>query len=56
MRMRSPTKDTSVRKEAPLPGDWCTLVSEDFQKMGLNMSDEIIARMSEGDYRDIVKS
>jgi hypothetical protein len=44
------------QKRSPLPGDWCTLVSEDFQKMDLNMSDEIIARMSEGDYRDIVKS
>jgi hypothetical protein len=44
------------QKRSPLPGDWCKLVAEDFIKMGLNMSDEVIAQIPEGDYKDLIKS
>ena len=39
-----------------MPGDWCKLVEEDFNTMNLHMSDELIAQMSEGDYKKLVKT
>ena len=44
-----------LQKEDPLPGDWCKLVEEDFNTMNLHMSDELIAQMSEFDYKKLVK-
>ena len=43
------------QKKSPLPGDWCKLVAGDFEKMGLNMSDEVIAQIAEGDYKYLKK-
>ena len=44
------------QKRNPVPGDWCKLVSEDFDKMGLNMSDELIAQIPEAEYKKLIKS
>ena len=44
------------QKRNPVPGDWCKLVSEDFDKIGLNMSDELIAQIPEDEYKKLIKS
>ena len=43
------------QKNSPLPGDWCQMVSNDFNKMGIHMTDEHIAQMHEGDYKKLIK-
>ena len=43
------------QKSSPLPGDWCQLIADDFDKMNLHMSDELIAQMSEAEYKKLVK-
>ena len=44
------------QKSSPLPGDWCQMVSNDFNKMGIHMTDEHIAQMHEGDYKKLIKN
>ena len=44
------------QKENPLPGDWCQLVAEDFNKMDLHMSDEHIETMLVSDYKKLIKN
>ena len=36
----------SSQKPNPLSGDWCNLVAEDFNKIGLHISDEHIAQLN----------
>ena len=43
------------QKESPAPGDWCILINEDFDKIGVHMSDDQIETMSEKDYKKIIK-
>ena len=44
--MRSQGKFIFIRKKpTALPEDWCPLISEDFDKMGVNISNEKIAQM-----------
>ena len=44
------------QKKAPQPGDWCELVKTDSEVLGINMTDEDIARMSAGSYKRYIKS
>ena len=44
------------QKNSPVPGDWCQMVSNDFNKMGIHMTDEHIAQMHEGDYKKLIKN
>ena len=44
------------QKSNPLPGDWCNLVSEDFETIGLHISDEHIAQLNEADYKQLIRS
>ena len=44
------------QKRNPLPGDWCVMISEDFYKMGINMTDDQIVQMQEIDYKKLIKS
>ena len=39
----------------PLPGDWCELISSDFNKLNLHISDNIIQNMNEEDYKNFIK-
>ena len=43
-------------KEDPLPGDWCTLIVSDFEKLNLRISDNLIEIMNEEDYKDLIKN
>ena len=43
------------QKKNPLPGDWCHLISEDFEKINMHISDEIIVQMDEADYKKLIK-
>ena len=54
--MRSLRKFTIVKKRNPLPGDWCNMVSEDFLKTSINMTDEQILHITELDYKKLIKS
>ena len=44
------------QKRNPLPGDWCVMISEDFYKMGIDMTDEQIVQMQELDYKKLIKN
>ena len=44
------------QKAKPDPGDWCTLVDEDFNKIGMHISEDLIQRTTFKDYEDIVKT
>ena len=44
------------QKRNPLPGDWCGMISEDFLKMGIVLTDEQIVQMQEVDYKKLIKS
>ena len=44
------------QKKAPQPGDWCKLVETDLEVLGINMTDEDIARISAYSYKKYVKS
>ena len=44
------------QKSSPLPGDWCQLVADDFMKMNIHMSDDIISQMPELEYKKLIKS
>ena len=43
------------QKNSPLPGDWCQLIADDFDKMNFHMSDDLIAQMPEAEYKKLVK-
>ena len=43
------------QKENPVPGDWCTLLKEDFEKTNIHMTDDQIEKMSEKDYKKLIK-
>ena len=42
--------------ENPVPGDWCILLNEDFDKIDVHMTDNQIEMMSEQDYKKLIKS
>ena len=44
------------QKKAPQPGDWCELLKSDIEVLGVNMTDEDIARMRTGSYKRYIKS
>ena len=46
----------TAQKSAQIKGDWTNLVQEDMGAIGLNIFDQIIAGMSEEDFKDLVKS
>ena len=43
------------QKSSPLPGDWCQLIADDFDKMNMHMSDDLIAQMQEAEYKKLIK-
>ena len=43
------------QKESPVPGDWCTLLKEDFEKINVHISDDLIEKMSEIEYKKLIK-
>ena len=43
------------QKSSPVPGDWCHLISEDFEKMNIHMSDDMITQMHETEYKKLIK-
>ena len=45
-----------AQKEATSPGDFCELVAEDKESIGLNMSDHEIKTMSKEKFRNIVRN
>ena len=42
-------------KNSPLSGDWCQLLTDDFDKMNINMTDDIRSQMPELEYMKLVK-
>ena len=44
------------QKRDPLPGDLCNMVSKDFFKMSINMTDDQILQMTALDYKKLIKS
>ena len=50
------TKQIYISQKAnPLSGDWCNLVAEDFNKIGLHISDEHIAQLNDVDYKQLIR-
>ena len=43
-------------EEDPHPGDWCQQVKNDFKKININISDNLIKTMNEEDYKTLIKS
>ena len=43
------------QKENSVPGDWCILINEDFNKIYLHMTDNQIEMISEPDYKKLIK-
>ena len=39
-----------------MPGDWCNQVADDFETIGLHISDEHIGGMNEGEYKKLIRS
>ena len=44
------------QRESPVPGDWCNLVKEDFQKISMHMTDVQIENMPETDYKRLIRN
>ena len=44
------------QKSNPLPGDWCQLLSNEFEKMYIHMTDKHISKMPEGEYKKLIKT
>ena len=43
-------------KEDPLPGVWCQQIQNDFEKINLHMSENLIELMNEEEYKGLIKS
>ena len=43
-------------KEEPHQGDWCQLIVNDFEKINLHISDNLIETMNEEDYKNLIKN
>ena len=43
------------QQENPVPGDWCLLLKEDFDKINVHIADELIEKMSEKEYKQLIK-
>ena len=46
----------SPKKNTPKQGDWCQIVSSDFDMLGVHMSDEVILSMEIKSYKSYIKS
>ena len=44
------------QKESPVPGDWCNIVKEDFDKISMHMTDHQIENLSEKDYKHHIRN
>ena len=45
----------SAMKNAPLKGDWISIVRKDMEEMDIKFSDDEISMMSKTDFKSIVK-
>ena len=43
------------QKKSPVPGDWCNLLKEDFEKNNVHLTDEQIEEMPEKDYKHLIR-
>ena len=43
------------QKKSPVPGDWCNLLKEDFDKINMHLTDEQIEEMPEKDYKRLIR-
>ena len=41
-------------KDDPTPGDWCELVSNDFESINMHIDDKLITQMSKSDYKELI--
>ena len=56
MMVRSLRKFTFIKNLKKISGYWCNMISEDFLKMGINITDEHIVQMHELVYKKLIKS
>ena len=41
-------------KDDPTPGDWCELVTNDFESINMHINDQLITQMSKSDYKNLI--